>query len=135
MRTVKRANRCGGSSAIAEDYAEEAMAREPAHPGSPIALIAVTTRTTGWAAAQSLMPEWLGTCPAWYVHRIGNWLVVLFRKIREQDGMPALAEMLRGVEHQDHWKPWSDAVSALASGNGHDACTSDESRSIYDRLA
>jgi hypothetical protein len=98
-------------------------------------VIAVTTWASGWDAAQLLMPYWLANCPAWYLHVVRIRLLALFRKIREQGGLPTLAEMLRGVEHQAHWKPWSEAVSTLASGSGREACTSEESRSLYDRLS
>jgi tetratricopeptide (TPR) repeat protein len=119
----------------AREYADEALGTKPDHPGSPLAMIAVTIWTSGWPAAQSLMPKWLAECPAWYVHRSRPRVVALFRKIGEQGGLPALAEILRGVAHQAHWKPWSDAVSAVAAGSGRDACTTEESKSLYDLLS
>jgi tetratricopeptide (TPR) repeat protein len=123
-----------GDSDLARRYAEEGMAQDPGHPGSPLAVIAATVWTAGWPAAQPLMPDWLAKCPASYLHISRPRVVALFRKIREQGGWPALAEMLRGVEHLAHWKPWSEVVGALASGNGRDHCTTDESRSLYDHL-
>jgi hypothetical protein len=98
-------------------------------------MIAVTTWTTGWATAQSPMPEWLAKCPDWFVVPTRVCLFALFRKIREQGRLFALEKMLRAVEDRTCWKPWSETVSAMASRNGPAGCTSAEAKRIYDELS
>ena len=100
-----------------------------------LATLAVTTWITGWAASQALLLEWLPTCPDWLIVYARVRLVALFRKVREQGGLVTLAEILRTVADRTSWKPWSEAVSALASGDGPRGCTSAEARRIYDELS
>ena len=98
-------------------------------------MLAVTTWMNGWAATQALMPEWLSKCPGWLIPVARLHLVALFRKVREQAGLVTLAEMLCTAADRTEWKPWSEAVSALASGDGPGACSSAEARRIYDELS
>ncbi len=120
---------------LAQQYAQEAMTREPTHPGTPFAIMAVTTWTNGWINAQSLMPDWLAKSPIWFSSFNHGRLVALFRRIREQGGLSTLAEMLRAVEDRACWKPWSEALSALDSGNGPPGGLSAEASRIFDELS
>jgi tetratricopeptide (TPR) repeat protein len=119
----------------ARQFAQEAMERDPTHPGSRFAMIAVTTWTTGWAAAQTEMREWLTKCPHLFVPFNRARLVALFRKVREQDGLPILAEMLRSAEDRACWKPWLEAISAWVSGEWPGGCHSAEGESLYRELS
>jgi tetratricopeptide (TPR) repeat protein len=123
-----------GDLARAKDYAQQAMAIEPKHPGSPLIAIAVATWEVGWGAARSQVTEWLANCPGWFPHLSRVRLGALIRKVREQGGLSELAEMLRAVEDRPHWKPWSEAVAALVAGAGREACSSDEANLAYDAI-
>ena len=123
-----------GDMARARRHAEEAMAVEPTHPGSPLAIIAVTTWDTHWSASRTQMPEWLAKCPSWLVAISRVRLAALVRKIREQGELPDLAEMLRAVEDRPHWKPWSEVVSAVTSGTVPAAWGSPEAERIHAAL-
>ena len=111
------------------------MTLEATHPGSTFVLLALSTWTTGWHAAQPLMADWLTSCPGWFARISGIRLLALFRKVREQGGLSTLASMLRDVADRSWWKPWSEAVSALDSGAGPEACTSPEAKRIYNDLS
>lgn len=64
-------------------------------------------------------------------------LIALFRKLREQSHLPELAAMLQAVATgpRPWWRPWHEAVAALAAGQGAAACTTDEARALYQRLS
>ena len=124
-----------GDPLLARQFAQDATAIDSVHAGSALATLAVTTWITGWAASQALLLEWLPTCPDWLIVYARVRLVALFRKVREQGGLVTLAEILRTVADRTSWKPWSEAVSALASGDGPRGCTSAEARRIYDELS
>ena len=95
----------------------------------------MTTWERGWADARLLMPEWLADCPDWFAGNNRVFLMALFRRVHAQGGLSTLAQMLRAVSHRRGWKPWSEAVGALATGDGPEGCTSDEAKSLYEELS
>jgi tetratricopeptide (TPR) repeat protein len=119
----------------ASEYAQQAVDVNPRSPASRLAMIAVTTWERGWDDSRSLMPEWLADCPDAFPGTSRVFLLALFRRIRTQGGLPALAEMLSAVSQRRGWKPWSEAVSALAAGDGPDGCKSDEAKRLYEELS
>ncbi len=118
----------------AERFATTAVKLEPKHPLGSLALIAVATWAEGWEAVRSMWPEWLARCPGWYVAVSRFPLIAAIRKTREQGGLPELAEMIRSVADRPSWKPWSEAISMVATGNEPTESTSDKARPLYDRL-
>ncbi|HEV3383585.1 MAG TPA: tetratricopeptide repeat protein, partial [Gemmata sp.] len=124
-----------GDIQLAQKYANEAIEIEPTHRATTFIAIALTTWTTGWASAQSQVPEWLQKFDGGNISVYRNPLIAFGRKIHELGGLSTLAEMLHAVEDRPHWKPWSEAVSALAAGTGPGGFSSDEASQIYDVIS
>jgi tetratricopeptide (TPR) repeat protein len=124
-----------GNLQLAQQYTNEAIAIDPTHRATQFVAISVTTWTTIWTDVQSKVPEWLAGCTARFVVRVRKRLIALVRKIHEQDSLSTLAEMLRAVEDRPWWKPWSEAVSALAAGTGPGGFSSDEATWIYEAIS
>ena len=95
----------------------------------------MTTWDCGWADSQSLMTGWLADSPDWFAGHNRVFLVALFRRVRAKGGLHTLAEMLRAVSHRRDWEPWSEAIDALATGDGPEGCTSDEAKCLYEELS
>jgi hypothetical protein len=95
----------------------------------------VRTWDRGWAEARSELPRWLADCPDGFVSYNRWYLVVLFRRIRQEGELASLAEMLGAVADRRGWGPWVEAVGALAGGAGPEACKSDEARYLYEDLS
>jgi tetratricopeptide (TPR) repeat protein len=125
-----------GDKEQARAHAERAWQHAPDDMNTPLAVLAATTWTAGWVEARSSMPQWLATCEP-CVAATGNhpFIVPLLREIRRQGGLEECAAMLRAVEDRPWWKPWSEAVGALAAGKGAEACTTPEAIELYRELA
>ena len=124
-----------GDVARARESAQQAVAADPRSVPGRLANLAVLTWDRGWNDSRLLMPDWLADAPGGFAGHNRWFLTALFRRVRAQGGLTTLAEMLGAVSHRRDWKPWSEAVSALAAGDGPEACTSDEAKSLYEALS
>jgi Flp pilus assembly protein TadD len=124
-----------GDMGQARSYAQRAAQADPEHAATPLAILAVTTWTSGWAEARASIADWLARCDSWVATSSRFRIVALFREIRRQSGLADCAAMLRAVEDRPWWKPWSEAVGALAAGKGAEACTTPEAAELYRELA
>jgi tetratricopeptide (TPR) repeat protein len=103
----------------ARTSAAEAMKVEAAHPGSPLAALAVEAWAGAWPEAVSAFADWILELPAKngsfpWANR--NRLVALLRKALDAGQLAAMAEPIRAVAGRACWRPWSEALEAVLAG-------------------
>ena len=123
-----------GDVAEARKWADAAMIGDPKHSGTSLLDMAVDIWTGKWEATKDRFDLWVRDLPKKFEFLLqfgSNRLAALLRRIRDQNGLPHVAQLFRSVAERPCWRPWSLAVDAVLEGKDPASLADPKAAAIY----
>ncbi|MBX3669702.1 MAG: tetratricopeptide repeat protein [Rhodocyclaceae bacterium] len=111
--------RDGGDTDGARAWSEQAMQRDPGHPGSPLLRLAVAAWDGAHPCIAAELAAWLQNLKrtnesfVWYNRRR---IAALLRRLHRHGQLADLAPALQALAGKPCFQPWAEAVTALLAG-------------------